>query len=106
MSVKLAFLSSDQSDGSWSLKDDFPGNKIGILDGKHPIVHLQWNPSSMMDLAIADAAGRVAIINHSYMALNTISIVRPASEDQENDLNRPVGMYWLNRERPVSVGMR
>ena len=105
MSVRLAFLSVNPTDGSWYLKDKFLNDKLGMLDSRHPVVHLQWNPSSGVDLGIVDAAGRLCIFSHSHMAQNTTSIVRPAAEDQENDLNRPVGMFWLNRERPVGVSL-
>lgn len=98
-SVKLAFLSYDPQEQSWSLNDRAGLDKSITSDKKHPIVSLLWSPN-LMDLAIADAAGRITVVNHSYMSMNSVAILRNAADDQENDLNQPVGMYWLNRERP------
>ena len=99
LSVKLAFLSCDPGDGTWSFKEDATRETPILAGNKHPITNLLWS-SSLMDLAIADSSGRVIILNISYMALNYAQVTRPETDDPENDLNQPVGMYWLNKDRP------
>lgn len=94
MSLELRYLRAHPRDGTWGLSDARTwSSREGLLGG--PIVHLSWAPTSISELAIVDAVGRVAILN--FMTnLNSPSLVRRWDSDPVDDLHAVVGSYWLN----------
>lgn len=54
-----------------------------------------------MDLAVADTVGRISVFTFSPTAVNHSSEATIAAIDQPTELDRAVGMLWLNPDRPV-----
>lgn len=75
--------------------------KHDATDEQQRLVHLEWSQTGG-DLAVADSMGRISIFTMSLNAINLAVLSRPATIDQEHELSRAVGMYWLNPERQVS----
>ena len=63
-----------------------------------------WSPSGV-DLAVADAQGRVWTFSMTPICLNQLSEVRSGAQDIPDALGQPIGAMWLNQDRhdrPVS----
>ena len=54
-----------------------------------------------MDLAVADTMGRISVFTFSSAAVNHSNEATIAAIDPPNELDRVVGMFWLNLDRPV-----
>jgi hypothetical protein len=84
----------------WTLSEEHNIDFSANGENQHPILQLEWSQLGY-ELATADAAGRVTIINAASMALNETTVMRPATLDREDELNQVLTMYWLNVDRPV-----
>ncbi|KAL9621962.1 MAG: hypothetical protein Q9160_003624 [Pyrenula sp. 1 TL-2023] len=100
--VKLRHLFCDPEVRKWGLSEDYSIENAVGLDGRHRIVHAQWN-STGTDLAVVDAAGRVAAFTITYTAVNAVNAVRSVVQDQEDDQGGVVGMMWLNADRMAAA---
>jgi mediator of RNA polymerase II transcription subunit 16, fungi type len=67
------------------------------------MVHLAWAPTSLPELAVIDAVGRVMILNF-VTNVNAPAIARRWDNDSVDDLHAVVGSYWLNTT-PMVRGM-
>ncbi|EEQ90336.2 RNA polymerase II Mediator complex subunit Sin4 [Blastomyces dermatitidis ER-3] len=97
--VLLRCLHCRPDNGKWTLSEESPINQIVDIHGGHTVVHLLWNESGS-ELAIVDSCGRIAIVT-IMMSLNTVNQPRQASIDPDDDLAQPVGLMWLNLNRPL-----
>ncbi|RGP70630.1 mediator of rna polymerase ii transcription subunit 16 [Fusarium sporotrichioides] len=91
--VELRYLRRSPDDGSWDLSDP---TTCPFVKGTPavPIVHLIWAGTSSPDLAVIDAAGRVAIVSFS-ISLNHPFVQRKWDADPIDDAHTIVGAYWL-----------
>lgn len=87
-------------DRKWNLSKEHCVDLSANGDIQHPILQLEWSQSGA-ELALADAAGRVTIINASSMVLNETSVARPGTLDREDELGQVLAMHWLNLDRQV-----
>lgn len=92
--VELRYLRRSPDDGSWDLSDP---TTCPVVKGSPtvPIVHLIWAGTSSPDLAVIDAAGRVAIVSFS-ISLNHPFPQRKLDADPIDDVHTIVGAYWLS----------
>ncbi|OJD23025.1 hypothetical protein ACJ73_05625 [Blastomyces percursus] len=97
--VLLRYLHCRPDDGKWALSEVSQINQIADIHGGHTMVHLLWNESGS-ELAIVDSCGRITIVT-IMMSLNTVNQPRQASIDPDDDLAQPVGLMWLNLNRPL-----
>ncbi|EDN06886.1 predicted protein [Histoplasma mississippiense (nom. inval.)] len=97
--VLLRYLHCSPIDGKWTLSEESPINQIADIHGGHAMVHLLWNESGS-ELAIVDSCGRISVVT-IMMALNTVNPTRQASMDADDDWSQPVGLMWLNLNRPL-----
>ncbi|OJD18828.1 hypothetical protein AJ78_01160 [Emergomyces pasteurianus Ep9510] len=97
--VLLRYLHCRPDDGKWTLSEEAPINQVSDAHGGHTIVHLLWNESGS-ELAIVDSGGRISIVT-ILTTLNTINFARQASIDSDDDWAQPVGLMWLNVNRPL-----
>ena len=100
MSVSIRHLVFSAAEGKWDLSRERLVDLSASGDNQHPILQLEWSQAGP-ELALADAAGRITIINTSPMALNETTVVRPAALDRDDELNQALAMYWLNVDRQV-----
>ena len=94
-SVLLQVLRVNPDKGAWELGEPVA---CGLLTAtkSNPIVHLAWGggTSTLYDLAIVDAAGRVAVAQFSS-CLNHGILVRKWDAEPVDDLHAIAGCYWL-----------
>jgi mediator of RNA polymerase II transcription subunit 16, fungi type len=98
--VKHQCLKLHQSTGTWDLSLPTTIAQIREHDLQNHYSHLEWGPSGS-DLAILDSKSRLAIWSITMAATNKLTESRSATEDPRDDLNLPVGVFWLNPDRPV-----
>jgi mediator of RNA polymerase II transcription subunit 16, fungi type len=96
-------LTCKPEDGKWGLSDESLIEAIPHLHKGQALTHLCWSPSGS-ELAVVDVCGRVSVLTMS-MALNNFLVLRSPSKDSEDDLNAPVGMFWLNFDRNVRTSL-
>lgn len=96
--VELRYLRCDPDNGSWQLSEP---TRCDLVSGSEhiPLVHLSWSSTSIPELAIIDAVGRVALLTFS-IALNRPYFFRKWDADPVDDLNAIVGCYWLSLTPP------
>lgn len=96
--VEFRYLRCDPDDGSWQLSEP---TRCDLVSGSehNPLVHLSWSSTSIPELAIIDAVGRVALLTFS-IALNRPYFFRKWDADPLDDLNAIVGCYWLSLTPP------
>ncbi|PGH30262.1 hypothetical protein GX50_06980 [[Emmonsia] crescens] len=97
--VLLRYLHCRPDDGKWTLSEEAPINQVADVHGGHTIAHLLWNESGS-ELAIVDSCGRISIAT-ILSTLNTINFARQSSMDPDDDWAQPVGLMWLNANRPL-----
>lgn len=89
--LEIRFLRCHPKSGTWELSEPSP-SFTSSQDGG-PIRHLSWSPTGC-DLAVIDSAGRVTILS-IFSSLNKLAITRNYQVDTADDLQTPVGSYWL-----------
>ncbi|KAM0322887.1 hypothetical protein ACHAQA_009229 [Verticillium albo-atrum] len=92
-SVQVRYLRADPADGSWGLSEPTTVDAI-TASPSTPIVHLAWAATSSNELAVIDAAGRVAILAFS-VSLNRPFLTRKWDADHVDDLHAIAGCFWL-----------
>lgn len=90
--LEIRFLRCHPKTGSWELSEPNTPSFTSTQDGG-PIRHLSWSPTGC-DLAVIDSAGRVTILS-IFSSLNKLAITRSCQVDTADDLQTPVGSYWL-----------
>lgn len=98
--VRFRCLRFHSTTAKWGLSKDYAVVKRPMTDEHHPFVHLEWSQTGM-DLAVADTVGRISVFTFSPTAVNHSSEATIAAIDQPTELDRAVGMLWLNPDRPV-----
>lgn len=93
LSLELRMLRALPSNGSWSLTEPTVTDLVKGTVG-NPLVHLEWSPTSIPDLAVFDSVGRVFIMNFP-VNLNSPLPNRKWDADSVDDLNAIVGCHWL-----------
>lgn len=63
-----------------------------------PIVHLAWAPTSVPELAVIDAFGRICLLSFP-VHVNKAALIRKWDVDSQDDLHAVVGCYWLSIAR-------
>lgn len=91
----------DTETGKWVLSPPYPQPSVSEAHENAPLVHLSWNTLGA-ELGVVDAHGRVSFHVITF-AINVLSCMRPATLDQEDDLNGIVGFGWLNIDRQLIV---
>ncbi|KHN99933.1 Mediator of RNA polymerase II transcription subunit 16 [Metarhizium album ARSEF 1941] len=91
--LELRFLRCHPDTGVWELSE---ATTCELVKGSPaiPLVHLEWGPTNTPDLAVIDAAGRVALVSFA-ISLNHPFINRHWETDMIDDLHGVVGCYWL-----------
>ncbi|KAF7546627.1 hypothetical protein G7Z17_g8306 [Cylindrodendrum hubeiense] len=94
LTVELRCLQRNPDNGSWDLSEPTP---CDLVSGSPsiPIVHLVWAGTSVPDLAVIDAIGRVTIISCS-ISLNHPHLQRKWDSDSVDDMHGIMGSYWLS----------
>jgi hypothetical protein len=100
LSVNIGHLLFSGAGEKWLLHKEQAIDLSANGENQHPVLQLEWSQSGS-DLALADSAGRVTVVNVSAMALNETTVVRPAILDREDELGQVLAMCWLNIDRPV-----
>jgi mediator of RNA polymerase II transcription subunit 16 len=84
----------------WGLSKDYAVVQRPMTDEHHAFVHLEWSQTGM-DLAVTDTVGRISVFTFSPTAVNHFNEANIPAINQPNELDRVVGMFWLNPDRPV-----
>ncbi|KAM0626137.1 hypothetical protein ACHAPW_008456 [Verticillium nonalfalfae] len=92
-SVQVRYLRADPKTGGWGLSEPTTVDAI-TASPSTPIVHLAWAATSSNELAVIDAAGRVAILAFS-VSLNRPFLTRKWDADHADDLHAIAGCFWL-----------
>lgn len=94
LTVELRYLQRNPDNGSWDLSEPTP---CDLVSGSPtiPIVHLAWAGTSVPDLAVIDAIGRVTILSCS-ISLNHPHLQRKWDADSIDDMHGIMGAYWLS----------
>ncbi|KAH6997931.1 mediator complex, subunit Med16 [Ilyonectria sp. MPI-CAGE-AT-0026] len=94
LTVELRYLQRNPDNGSWDLSEPTP---CDLVSGSPtiPIVHLAWAGTSVPDLAVIDAIGRVTILSCS-ISLNHPHLQRKWDSDSIDDMHGIMGAYWLS----------
>lgn len=94
LTVELRYLQRNPDNGSWDLSEPTP---CDLVSGSPtiPIVHLAWAGTSVPDLAVIDAIGRVTILSCS-ISLNHPHLQRKWDSDSIDDMHSIMGAYWLS----------
>jgi mediator of RNA polymerase II transcription subunit 16 len=93
-SIELRFLHCRPDTGDWGLSAPSIYATSPTAASAIPIVHLAWAPTSVPELALIDAVGRISIL-HFNITLNRAYPYHKWSNDAPEDLNAVVGCYWL-----------
>lgn len=102
--VFLRLLVCRARDGKWGLNDEKPADLVTEAQGDCSFTHLCWNELGT-DIAVVDSWGRIMTFGMS-VALNFLSSQKPATTDNYDDMNYPVGLTWLSINRKVGTGFR
>ena len=102
MNVDIRYLKLQATTGKHDLSGNYPIHEANTNENHWKLVHLDWSQTGT-DLAVIDAAGRVAVYSLSMVAANQIVVSRTATVDAEDALSQSVGMAWLNPDRPVGI---
>jgi hypothetical protein len=104
LAVDIRHLHFSESEGKWDFSKPRSVDLMPNGENQHAILQLEWSQTGA-ELAIADAAGRLTVINASSMAVNDTTIMRPANLDREDELSQILAMFWLNIDRQVGEKM-
>ena len=99
--IKMRCLRYSPKGRRWALSEEFNISEDSENASQLKFVHLEWNYIGG-DLAAIDEMGRISIFTMAFHAINQITQSRSASSDAENELDQPVGFYWLHQDRRVS----
>ncbi|GAB0136152.1 hypothetical protein EsDP_00004464 [Epichloe bromicola] len=104
--LELRFLRCHPKNGTWGLGE---ATTCDLVKGTPaiPLVHLEWGPTNSPELAIMDAAGRVAVVSFG-VSLNHPLPTRKWDTDSVDDFHGVSGCYWLpvapsNQQKPFNV---
>jgi mediator of RNA polymerase II transcription subunit 16, fungi type len=98
--VRFRCLKFQPTVAKWDLSKDYSIIQRAVADEHHDFVHLEWSQTGI-DLAVANTVGKVSVFTFSTTAINNSTAAPIATIDQHNELDRAVGMYWLNPDRQV-----
>lgn len=101
--VRFRCLKFHAANVNWDLSMEYPVVQRALSDETYPFVHLEWSQTGM-DLGVADSVGRISVFTFSSTAINLSTAAPILNVDQQNELDRAVGMFWLNPDRQVSRG--
>jgi mediator of RNA polymerase II transcription subunit 16, fungi type len=96
--VRFRCLRFHSTTAKWELSKDYAVVQRPVTDENYAFVHLEWSQTGM-DLAIADTVGRISVYTFSTTAVNHSTAAPIATVDRQNELDRAVGMFWLNPDR-------
>jgi mediator of RNA polymerase II transcription subunit 16 len=99
--VRFRCLKFNAVNVNWGLSKEYPVVQRASNGESHPFVHLEWSQTGM-DLGVADSVGRISVFTFSATAINVSTAAPMVHVDQQNELDRAVGMLWLNPDRQVS----
>ncbi|KAK9439087.1 RNA polymerase II Mediator complex subunit Sin4 [Metarhizium brunneum] len=106
LTLELRFLRCHPDTGAWELSEP---TTCDLVKGTPaiPLVHLEWGTTNTPDLAVIDAAGRVALVSFA-ISLNHPFITRKWETDTIDDLHGIAGCYWLpvaptNQQKPFNI---
>ncbi|OAA48761.1 Mediator of RNA polymerase II transcription subunit 16 [Metarhizium rileyi] len=104
--IELRFLRCHPDTGTWELSEP---TTCDVVKGTPatPLVHLEWSSTNIPDLAVIDAAGRVAFAS-CPISLNHPFTTGKWETDTIDDLQGIAGCYWLpvlpsNQQKPFHV---
>ncbi|KAK2596175.1 Mediator of RNA polymerase II transcription subunit 16 [Conoideocrella luteorostrata] len=104
--LELRFLRCHPDNGIWDLSEP---TTCDLVKGSPaiPLVHLEWGTTNSPELAVMDAAGRVAIVSFA-ISLNHPFITRKWEADAVDEFHAIAGCYWLpvapsNQQKPFNV---
>lgn len=91
--LEFRFLRCIPDTGHWDLSEP---TTCELVRGTPtiPLVHLEWSTTSLSELAVIDAAGRVHLMSFS-ISLNRSFTTRNWENDSVDDINSVVGCHWL-----------
>ncbi|KAK1837279.1 mediator of RNA polymerase II transcription subunit 16 [Podospora conica] len=92
-SLELRFLRCHPETGQWELGPPTSCSQLPPPPGGAPIVNIAWAATSNNELAVIDAAGRIAILSVT-ISLNRAYPSRRWDADHD-DIHPIVGCYWL-----------
>jgi mediator of RNA polymerase II transcription subunit 16, fungi type len=98
--VRFRCLRFHSTTAKWELSKDYPIVQRPVTDEYHAFVHLEWSQTGM-DLAVADIVGRISVFTFANTAINHSTAAPIVAIDQQSELDRAVGMFWLNPGRQV-----
>jgi mediator of RNA polymerase II transcription subunit 16, fungi type len=98
--VRFRCLKFQPKLAKWDLSKDYSIVQRPATDEHHDFVHLEWSQTGI-DLAVADAVGKVAVFTFFTTAINHSTAAPIATIDHHSELERAVGMFWLNPDRQV-----
>ncbi|KAG5938554.1 hypothetical protein E4U53_007984, partial [Claviceps sorghi] len=108
-SLELRFLRCHPDDGTWDVSE---ATTCDLVKGAPaiPLVHLEWGPTNSPELAVIDAAGRVAVVTFG-ISLNHPFLTRKWDTESVDHLHAVSGCYWLpvsppnqqRRQKPFNV---
>lgn len=91
--IELRFPRCHPEDGTWDLSE---ATVCDLVKGSPaiPLVHLEWSPTHIQELAVIDAVGRVTIVPFGT-SLNHLFPPRKWETDTVDHLHGISGCYWL-----------
>jgi mediator of RNA polymerase II transcription subunit 16 len=96
--VRFRCLRFHSTTAKWELSKDYTIVQRPVTDENYAFAHLEWSQTGT-DLAIADIVGRISVYTFSTTAVNHSTAAPIAAVDRQNELDRAVGMFWLNPDR-------
>lgn len=99
LSLELRYLRCDPKDGSWDIGEPTTCELVkGTRDV--PLVHIDWGVTNSPELAVVDAAGRVALLTFA-VTLNSPFSQKKFDVEPINSLNAVVATHWLSVSSPL-----
>jgi mediator of RNA polymerase II transcription subunit 16 len=98
--VRFRCLKFQPKVAKWDLSKDYLVVQRPVTAEHRAFVHLEWSQAGI-DLAVADAVGKVSVFTFSTTAINHSVAAPIPTIDHHSELDRAVGMYWLNPDRQV-----
>ncbi|KAG6288143.1 hypothetical protein E4U09_005736 [Claviceps aff. purpurea] len=91
--IELRFPRCHPEDGTWDLSE---ATICDLVKGSPaiPLVHLEWSPTHIQELAVIDAVGRVTIVPFGT-SLNHLFPPRKWEADTVDHIHGISGCYWL-----------
>ena len=98
--VRFRSLMFQSATAKWELSKGYPIVQRSTTGEANPFVHLEWSQTGM-DLAVVNTVGKISVFTFSSTAVNHSTAAPIMNVDQQNELDRAVGMHWLNPDRQV-----